>query len=102
MEGGAGAASSASTDNAVLFFHKAILFRALSRNSMTTHMQGTSTDACAPLGLFSPWLIFHPPRPPQPRSVPYVHYFISRDLHSCPHSFCLPVPTPPESHQHLL
>lgn len=64
MERGAGTASSATTDNAVLFFHKAVLFRALFGNSVTTHMQSTSTDTCAPPGLFSPQLIFQPPRPP--------------------------------------
>lgn len=91
MERGAGTASSATADNAVLFFHKAVLFRALFGNSMTTHVQSASMDACAPPGLFSPWLIFYPPRPPQPRSVPYVRYVISRDIQSHPHtvSVCL-------------
>ena len=91
MERGAGAASLATANNAVLFFHKAVLFRALFGNSMTTHMQSASRDTCGPPGLFSPRLIFHPPRPPQPRSVPYVHYFMSRDIQARPHtvSVCL-------------
>lgn len=91
MAKGAGAASSAAADSAVLFFHKAVLFRALFENSMTTHVQSASMDTCAPAGLFSPQLIFHPSRPPQPQSVPYAHYFMSRDIQSCPHtvSVCL-------------
>lgn len=87
MERGAGTASLAISDNAVLFFHKAVLFRAFFENSIMTHVQSASMDKCAPPGLFSPWLIFHPPQPPQPQSVPHAHYFTRRNMQCCPTQF---------------
>jgi len=60
MERGASPASLAAADNALLFLHNAILFRALFGNSMTTCMQSARVDACAPAALFSLLLIFHP------------------------------------------
>lgn len=62
MERGAGTASLAFADNAVLFLHKAVLFRAFFENSIMTHVQSASMDICARPGLFSPWLILYPHR----------------------------------------
>lgn len=87
MERGAGTASLAIADNAVLFFHKAVLFRAFFENSIMTHVQSVSLDKCAPPGLFSLWLIFYPSQPPQPQSVPHTHYFTRRNVQSCPTQF---------------
>lgn len=103
MERGAGAASLATTDNAVLFFHKAVLFRALFRNSMTTHVQSTSMDACTPPGLFSPQLVFHPPKTSS-TIVCSICSLLHEKGYTVPstHSFWLPVPAPPKSHQVLL
>lgn len=85
MERGAGTASSAFADNAVLFFHKAVLFRAFFENSIMTHVRSASTDICARPGLFSPWSILYPPWNLQPQSVPHAHYFTR--------AICSPVPT---------
>lgn len=99
-ERGASPASSATADNALLFPYNAVLFRALFGNSMMTCMQSARVDACAPLVLFSPWLIFHPPRPPKQLSAPYVHDFIEQGYTVLSiHSFCLPVPIAPKSHR---
>lgn len=100
MERGAGTASLTIADNAVLLSHKAVLFRAIFENSIMTHVQSVSMDKCAPPGLFSPWLIFCPPQPPQLQSVPQAHYFTRRNMQSCPTQF-LSAPAPPKSHQAL-
>lgn len=103
MERGAGTASLAIADNAVLFFHKAVLFRAFFENSIMTRVRSASLGKCAPPGLFSLWLIFYPPQPPQTQSVPHTRYFTRRrNKQSCPTQFLSVCPCSSQKSQALL
>lgn len=93
MERGAGTASLAFADNAVLFLHKAVLFRAFFENSIMTHVQSAHGYMCSSRIVFT-MVNTLPPQNPQPQSIPHAHYFTRRNMQSCPHtvSLCLPLP----------